>query len=204
MTLVGFATLALVHILALITPGPNFVLSVRVAASEGFKPATGLALGFSTAATIWATAALAGLALLFQIVPILFTSLKILGGLFLIYLAVLMWRSSRQPVPEFTTGTAPRRFLSAYRWGLLAFMTNPKPAIFFGAVFVGFVPHSASFMDKTLVIANIFVVETIWYLIVARLFSLPSIRAGYARIKFYADRSFAGVIALLGIRIALP
>lgn len=203
MSLAAFATVAFIHLLAAMSPGPSFVLSIRAAASEGFRVATGLAVGFGIGATVWAGAALLGLALLFEVVPVLFTALKVVGGLFLAFVAVQMWRHASEPMPVIAAGAAPRSTWGAIRLGTLAMLANPKPAVFFGAVFVGVVPVEAGLADKLIVLANIFWVETAWYIIVARVFSLARARAIYGRFKAAMDRSFGGLIALLGAKIAI-
>lgn len=204
MTLTIFLTIAAVHLLAAISPGPSFVVSVRTAASEGFRPALGLAIGFGLGAVVWATAALAGLALLFQVVPALYTALKVLGGLFLVWIAIQTWRHARDPMPQIEEGALPTSLAAAVLKGFGVMVANPKPAVFFGAVFVGLVPPETPLPMLGLVMAVIFIDETLWYVLVARLFSLPRPRAIYARMKSGVDRTFGVLLAGLGIRIALP
>lgn len=205
MTLAAFLTIAGLHLMAAMSPGPSFVVSVRTAAAEGFRPALGLAIGFGLGAVIWATAALAGLSLLFQVVPALFTALKIAGGAFLIWIAIQTWRHARAPLPE-TAGdtTLPQTLTAAVLKGLAVMLANPKPAVFFGAVFVGVVPPDTALPMLALVMVVIFIDETLWYIFVARVFSLPGPRAAYARMKTGVDRTFGVLMAGLGLRIALP
>jgi threonine/homoserine/homoserine lactone efflux protein len=177
-------------------------MALRTAASEGFRTAAALALGFGLGAVLWATAAMAGLALLFEIVPLLFVGLKVVGGLFLVYIAVMMWRHAREPMAE-NDMQAPRSAGAAVRLGFLTFATNPKPAIFFGAVFVGLVPADTSLAMRGALIVAIFANETLWYLLVARIFSTARARSAYARMKTSVDRAFGGLIALFGVKIAL-
>ena len=202
MTPAAFVGVALIHLMAAISPGPSFVLSVRTAAAEGFRVAAALALGFGIGASVWAAAALLGLALVFEVAPVLLTGLKVAGGLFLVWIAVQMVRHAKEPMPVIAPGTAPRGTLAAVRLGTLAMLANPKPAIFFGAVFVGLIPHGASAFDKLLVLLNILWVETLWYVVVARLFSLPRARAAYARWKAALDRAFGAALGGLGIAVA--
>jgi threonine/homoserine/homoserine lactone efflux protein len=199
----AFATVAFVHLLAAISPGPSFVLSVRMAAAGGFRQAAALALGFGLGAALWAAAALAGLSVLFEAAPLVFTALKIGGALFLVWLALRMWRHARDPMPSAEAAT-PRGTVSAVRLGVLTMFANPKPAIFFGAVFLGFVPGDASPAAKAVVVFNILWVEAAWYLLVARLFSLPRPRAAYARWKPVLDRTLGVALGALGLRLALP
>lgn len=197
-----FISVALIHLLAAISPGPSFVVCLRTSASEGFATAAALSLGFGLGAVLWAAGAMAGLALLFELVPAIFVGLKVVGGLFLIYIAVMMWRHAPEPMPR-VNDSAPRSARAAIWFGFLTFATNPKPAIFFGAVFVGLVPVDATLPARLGLLAVIFANETLWYILVSRVFSLPKARAAYARAKAWVDRSFGALMAAFGLKIAL-
>jgi threonine/homoserine/homoserine lactone efflux protein len=202
MSAAAFAGIALVHLMAAISPGPSFVLAVRTAAAEGFGAAAALALGFGLGATVWAAAALLGLAFVFELAPLLLSAMKVAGGLFLVWLAWGLWSHAREPMPVAAAGSPPRSAASAVRLGLMSMLANPKPAVFFGAVFVGLVPREAAALDKAVILVNILWVEAAWYVVVAWAFSLPRARAGYARAKTALDRTFGGALAALGIAIA--
>ncbi|WP_163850035.1 LysE family translocator [Pseudooceanicola aestuarii] len=202
MTFAAYLSVVMIHLLAAMSPGPSFVVCVRVAVTRGFGTAVGLALGFGLGAMLWAGAALAGLALLFELVPQLFTAMKLLGGIFLIWIGWQMWRHAPEPL-DMETGALDRMsFGRAMRFGFLTFATNPKPAVFFGAVFVGLVPAGTSLPVLVALIAAIFANETLWYIVVARVFSLPRARALYIRLKSWIDRAFGTLLALFGLKIA--
>jgi threonine/homoserine/homoserine lactone efflux protein len=203
MTTGVFLAILLIHLAAAISPGPAFVVSVRTAAAEGFRPAAGLALGVGLGSAAWALAALAGLGLLFELAPALLTALKIAGGLFLVWIAVATWRHADDPLPQPEAGALPRGVASAVRLGLLTQLANPKTAVFFGAVFIGLVPPDAPTWSLALLLLAIGIDETLWYLVVARLFSLARARAAYGRAKRWVDRAFGGLMAALGARIAI-
>ena len=103
-----------VHLAAAMSPGPSFVVAVRTAVAEGFGTAMALAIGFGFGAALWAAAAMAGLALLFELVPQLFTALKLIGAAFLLYIALQMWRHAHAPLPDAAAQT-PRSARSAVR-----------------------------------------------------------------------------------------
>ena len=203
MTPLAFLSVAAIHLAAAISPGQAFVLAVRTAAAEGFRPALGLALGFGIGAFLWAATALLGLSLMLDTVPVLFTVLKVAGGLFLLYLAVRIWRHAPDPLPVIDPSAAPRGLGSAVRLGLFGMLANPKPAIFFGAVFVGLVPATALPWEKAVVLLNIFWVEAAWYVVVARVFSLPRARAAYGRLKTAVDRGLGLALGTLGLRFVI-
>lgn len=202
MTLAAFATVWLIHLAAAISPGPSFVVCVRTAINEGFRTAFMLSLGFGLGSMLWAAAAMAGLALLFEIVPQLYMALKVIGGLFLLFVAYMMWRHAPDPLPEAVAAT-PRSGLAAMRFGFATFVTNPKPAIFFGAVFAGLVPAEAPLAIKGALVLAVGANETLWYIFVSRVFSSRHARGIYARLKTWIDRTFGALIAAFGLKIAL-
>lgn len=202
MTLAAFASIMLIHLAAAVSPGPSFVVALRTAANEGFGVACALALGFGFGAVLWATAAMAGLALLFEMLPVLFTSLKLIGAAFLLFIAFMIWRHAGDPMEQ-DNNKAPRSAWKAVQFGFATFATNPKPAVFFGAVFVGLVPVDASMGWRALIVLGVFLNETLWYIFVARVFSMPKARAGYIKLKGTIDRCFGTLIALFGLKIAL-
>ncbi|GGE23448.1 threonine transporter [Primorskyibacter flagellatus] len=203
MTTAAFVSVILIHLLAAMSPGPSFVVCLRIAVTRGFRTAVGLAVGFGLGAALWAVAALAGLALLFELVPGLFLALKIVGGAFLMWIAVQMWRHATEPLDLEASTQEAMTFARALRFGLLTFASNPKTAVFFGAVFVGLVPAGTPLATLALLVTAIFINETLWYIVVARLFSLPQPRRAYVRAKAWTDRAFGSFLGLFGLKIAL-
>ncbi|MCA8879765.1 MAG: LysE family transporter [Rhodobacteraceae bacterium] len=202
MTLAAFVSVALIHLLAAISPGPSFVVSVRTAVTQGFRPAAGLALGLGIGAAVWATGALAGLALLFKVAPPALVALKLAGAAFLVWLAITMWRHADRPLPV-AAAAAPPGLARAIRLGLATQLANPKPAVFFGAVFIGLVPPDTPLALRIALLAVIFVDETLWYVLVARMFSSRQAQVVYGRLKRGIDRVFGGLMLALAVKMAV-
>lgn len=201
MTLAAFASVALIHLMAAISPGPSFVVITRVAAADGLRNALIVALAFGVGAMIWAAAAMLGLAALFQIAPVLLTAMKFAGAAFLLFVAFMMWRHANDPLPD-VAQSASNSPLAAFKLGLFTQLSNPKVPVFFGAVFVGILPAGITLGEKAIVLALVLLVEAGWYVIVARAFSLPRARRAYLHLKARLDRIFGGLIALFGVKIA--
>ncbi|MEM8580603.1 MAG: LysE family transporter [Pseudomonadota bacterium] len=201
MTLAAFASIALIHLMAAISPGPSFVVITRVAAADGLRNALVMALAFGLGATIWAGAAMLGLAALFKIAPVLLAAMKFAGAAFLVFVAIMMWRHASDPLPDLEAGGRKTAW-AAFKLGLLTQLSNPKVPVFFGAVFVGILPPGISLTETALILTLVLLVEAGWYVIVARVFSLPQARRAYLRLKTTLDRVFGGLIALFGVKIA--
>ena len=202
MTLTAFLAAWALHLIAAASPGPAVLMTARTGITEGFRTAAFLAMGIGAGAVIWAVTALFGLALLFQIAPAALWGFKVLGALFLLWIALTMWRHAPEALAT-NDRTQPPRAASAMRLGVLTQLSNPKPAIFFGAVFVGTVPPGTSAPWIAALLGMVFLNELGCNLIVARAFSFPRVQNGYARLKTAIDRSFAGLLALLSVKVAL-
>src|SRR5215475_8037403 len=100
--------LAVVHLLAVASPGPSTVLVIQTAAVGGRRGGLLAAFAMMVGALLWATAALFGLQALFAHFEWLYVAFRIAGALYLIYLAVMLWRHARDPLPEIAVGSARR------------------------------------------------------------------------------------------------
>ncbi|MBE2275889.1 MAG: LysE family translocator [Rhodobacteraceae bacterium] len=204
MTLAAFLAVAFLHLMAAISPGPAVLMAARTGVTEGLRTGFFLACGIGAGGVVWALAALFGLNLVFEAAPRLLWSLKIAGGLYLIWMAVRMWREARTPL-DLSAGAAarpPRSRLSAFRLGLTTQLANPKPAVLFSAIFVGTVPQGTPIWVYGALLAVVFLNETVWNTLVARVFSFEPTRTGYIGLKTLVDRAFGGMLALLGLKIA--
>ncbi|WP_097030996.1 LysE family translocator [Cereibacter ovatus] len=184
------------------SPGPATLMTARTGMTEGLRAGVPLSVGIAVGALTWAAAALSGLALLFELAPALLATLKIGGALYLIWVAVQMWRDADRPFEIGTAPQAPRSAGSAFRRGLFVQYANPKAALFFSAVFVGTIPPDAPGWAIALMLVAIFVNELVWNLIVARVFSFERARSGYISLKSVIDRSFGGLLGALGLKLA--
>src|SRR5215510_14923440 len=89
---------AVIHLLAAMSPGPSFITVSRTALGSGRS--AGLASAFACGFGVlpWAIAAILGIVIVFNQAPWLYTALKAAGGLYLLYLAVTVWRQAASPI----------------------------------------------------------------------------------------------------------
>ncbi len=203
MTLSAFIAVALLHLMAAISPGPSVLMAARIGVTEGFRTGAAVAIGIGVGGVFWACAALFGLALLFEYAPMLLTVLKIAGGAFLLYMAYKLWKSADEPLAQTRDDTQPRSLISAFILGLVTQVSNPKPAILFAAIFIGAVPVTAGSGTYAALLAVVFFNTVMWNTLVSRIFSMQKTRATYLNLKGWIDRAFGGLLGLLGIKIAV-
>ena len=135
-----------------ITPGPGiFYVAARTLAggrSEGLASSVGLGLG----GLVHVLAGAAGLSVLVMASAEAFTALKIVGGLYLIWLGLKTWREARIAPPDEVKTTGARR---AFREGIVVEALNPKTAAFFLAFIPQFVDPSANVAMQFVLLGSI-------------------------------------------------
>lgn len=197
-------TLAGIWFLVVTIPGPNFLVVSQHSMSKSRKTGLLIALGVSMGAGVWATASLIGLGVVFNHAAWLYDCVRLVGGLYLIFLglkaicSVFSSSSNCCAVEQ----VSPSNF-SAFRRGLLTSFSNPKTAAFFGSLFLATLPPQAAFWVYCTTVGMIICISLLWYGLVACLFSFPKVQRMYGRLKPPLDLITGSLLAVLGGRLAL-
>lgn len=182
--------------LAILTPGPAIIACTRAAAAMGRQAALRYALGLAFGASLWCLASLFGLSLLFRLVPELFVVLKVGGGIYLLYVAVKMWRHAGDPLPPSAVIGGP-----GFRAGMALNLSNPKPALFYGAVLLSLFPRLHGVVGPALIYAVALACELTFYVAVNALMSTGPVRRRYFALKPTIDRTAGALIGALGLML---
>ncbi|MBW8721708.1 MAG: LysE family transporter [Polaromonas sp.] len=198
---IGLILLALLA--GVVSPGPSFVQVARIAVSRSRADGLAAAVGMGLGALVFAMLALAGLQALLAALPGVYVALKIVGGLYLMWMAFNIWRGARQPLEMDGAGdgASQQTVWKSFRLGLVTQLSNPKIVVVYSSVFAALLPAQFPLPAALLVLAGVLVMETGWYAIVALVLSSSVPRAAYLRSKLVVDRVAAGAMGLLGLRL---
>jgi threonine/homoserine/homoserine lactone efflux protein len=198
-TLIG---IQLTHLLAVISPGPSFIIVTRVSITTSRAAGVWTALGFAIGTFIYGCAALFGLQSLFAAFPMVYATVRIIAAIYLAYIAFMLWRHAADPLPmpdpDKPHGERP---LTSIKRGLLTQLSNPKVVVFMGSIFVTLLPPNPSAGLIAILLAIVVVNEFGWYALVACAVSRPGPRRAYARLKSAIDRTTGAVLAGLGVKL---
>jgi threonine/homoserine/homoserine lactone efflux protein len=183
-------------LVAIISPGPAFLVAVRTTLNSGRSAGMAIGSGLGLMAATWTLAALLGLDAIFGLFPWAYAVVKTTGALYLIYIAWQMWKGARSPVGG---GNVP--VSNAFRDGFLINMSNPKSVMFAAAVLVVIFPPDLSPTDTVIIVINHLVVEIAFYALLAYFMSTPAVSQRYLRAKVFLDRGASLVLGTLGIRL---
>ncbi len=192
-----------VHLAAVISPGPNFLVITQTSIRDSRYSGLSSAVGVAFASALWALVALLGVSVLFETATWLYSLLKLLGGAYLIYLGVQSWRHSKKLLLSSEAPLATRSAWRSFRTGFLTNLTNPKAAVFFGSIFAALLSPSLPLWVRGAAVGLVFFNALWWYALVAVVFSARKVQQAYAKAKRYIDRAVGGFLVLLGLRLVL-
>ncbi|MCG7578068.1 MULTISPECIES: LysE family translocator [Halomonas] len=144
-----------------LTPGMCMTLAMVLGMTQGVKRTLWMMIGELIGVGFVAAAAGAGVAALMLRQPELFIAFKWVGGAYLAYLGIMMWRSrGRMAIPsELDTGPAAGRLQLATQ-GLVTAVANPKGWAFFMVLLPPFLDGSRPLAPQlSLLIAVILTIE---------------------------------------------
>ncbi len=168
-----------VFTLAIVTPGPNFVLVVNSALGESRRHGLVTACGVATGSGLFALAGLLGLIVLVTSWPPVAGLLRFAGGGYLVWIGIDMLRRLRRPVPHGVAGP-PLALVSlrrAYRRGLVTNLTNPKAWAFYISLFTLLLDPAFPLWGKGVLNLAMFLISLAWYALMALLVSDRRFRA---------------------------
>ncbi|MGD1951181.1 MAG: LysE family translocator [Leptolyngbyaceae cyanobacterium] len=183
------------------SPGPSFVMVARTALADSRKDGLAAALGMGGGGVIFATIALLGLLALLTAVPVLYTSLKVLGGAYLIYLGYKIWQGSAHPITLSATQQPTLATQQSFFLGLTTQISNPKTAVVYTSVFASLLPSEVPAFAVIALPLVVFMIEVGWYSLVALVLSSTVPRARYLASKKWLDRTAGTISSLLGAKL---
>jgi threonine/homoserine/homoserine lactone efflux protein len=184
-----------------LTPGPNGLLALTHGALHGVRKTlftiAGGALGFTSVIGV----SLFGIGALLAASSELLVVLKWVGGAYLVWLGIGVWRS---PAMGATQGPDQRVItrVNVFRQGLLASITNPKGILFFVAFLPQFLSEDIPLLTQFLVMAITFVgIEIITETVIA--LGAAKIQPLLARFGKRFNRVFGAMFMLIGVLLPL-
>ena len=149
----------LIYLLAAIglslSPGPNGLLALTHGALHGRQRALFTVLGGCVGFVTVIALSMFGIGALLKTSLVWLTVLKWLGGAYLVWLGIQVWRSPAISLDP--QGTAePRARWSLFQQGALSAMTNPKAILFFAAFLPQFIDPARSLLGQFFIMAGTF------------------------------------------------
>ncbi|SDH55988.1 Threonine/homoserine/homoserine lactone efflux protein [Vibrio xiamenensis] len=201
-------TIATIHFIALMSPGPDFALVVQNATRYGRNTGLAIAFGLSCGILLHSVLSITGVSLIVHQHPLLFALMQLIGGGYLLYLGLgalnAVWRLAKSDAP-YTPSAAKNQLLSsrrqAFSRGFATNILNPKALVFFISLMSSLVPADMPVAVKTLTIAILFGLSLLWFSFLAWALSTERLQTKLQSATLYIDGLCGLVFTGVGVMI---
>ncbi|MBF4244740.1 LysE family translocator [Vibrio anguillarum] len=204
------ATLAGVHFMALLSPGPDVALVVQNATRYGRKTGVFIALGLSCGILIHSLLSLTGISYLVHQQPTLFAMVQLAGGGYLFYLGLgalksiyTTWRSPQAVGVNNERDKLIENQRQAFSRGFITNIFNPKALVFFISLMSSLVPVGMSFSGKGIALLILWGLSFMWFSTLAWMLSTARLQKRLQSLTVYIDAVCGIIFTLIGGLILL-
>lgn len=192
---------ALITVLAVISPGADFAMVTRFSYSLGRRSGLLAALGIACGVQVHVLYTVLGVAVLISQSPGLFMAMKVLGAGYLIYLGYASLRNTTRWSLEQGEAVARPSALGVFGAGFLTNALNPKTMLFVVSAYSQVVQPGSSLGLNLAYGAFMSVAHWVWFSLVALFFSRDALRHAMLRRQRWVDRVIG--VALIGLGVAV-
>ena len=199
-----FLTVALVHFLAVVSPGPDFMMITRNSLIYSRKTGIYSAIGLGLGILVHVTYCLIGIGLIISQSPFLFSVIKILGAVYLVYIGYksITSKSHNSIKDNVAKKNTDLTRINAVKVGFITNALNPKATLFFLSLFTIVIKPNMPLFIKVLMGAEMSFVTFLWFAFVAIIFSHHLLKNRIIKVQHYAEKVIGVVLILLGIKVA--
>ncbi|GHF54131.1 lysine transporter LysE [Streptomyces mashuensis] len=193
---------ALITVLAVVSPGADFAMTVRNSYLYGRTPGLLSAAGISLGVLVHVTYTILGVGLLISHSPSVFTVIKFAGAAYLVYIGCRTFAKRTQLDIDLSNGPTISR-MQALRTGFLTNALNPKTTLFVVSTFTQIVHADTPVWRQAGYGLFMSLAHLVWFTTAALFFSNDRLRARMLRRQVLLNRVIGSVLVGLGVALAL-
>lgn len=203
--LTEFLTVAVVHLLAVASPGPDFAMVLRQSLVAGRKAAVWTSVGIGFGILLHVVYILLGLGLIISQSVQLFNLVKLVGAAYLLFIGWKSLRASPAAAAELQTSAGEDSSYSvtkALRIGFLTNALNPKATLFFLSLFSVVINPATPLSVQAGYGLYMALATGVWFCALSLMLTQPRVRQGFTRFGHWSERLMGAALIALGIRLA--
>ncbi|KMK52319.1 MFS transporter [[Actinobacillus] muris] len=199
----GFIIITGIHLLAAISPGPDFIYVSQQTLSRGRAAGLMCALGGGLGFGVHILYSVLGLAAVIASAAWLLTAIKIAGGAYLIYLGYqgLKAKAKKDVMDISAQQVEPESSLRTLWKGFLCNLLNPKAPVYLVSVFTVVLSPEMPMWQLSIYGVWMMFLLFLWFATVAFLLSVPSVNSRFQKAGHWIDRILGGLMVGLGIKV---
>ena len=194
--------MCIIDLLAMISPGPDFLVVVRN--SVKYSPAIGryTAVGIALGLVVHMTYCILGLGLIISQSIMLFNLIKYLGAAYLICIGIASFMSKDEDLD--LSVKKDEKILSpkeAIKMGFYINALNPKATLAFVSLFSAFITPETPDRIQYAFAVFVIVSSVMWFSLVASIFTIQKVQAAFNKAKSRVDRTIGIMLVSLGLKV---
>ncbi len=198
-----FAQVALAHLLAVASPGPDFAIVLRQSLAHGRRTAIWTALGVGTAILLHVAYSLLGLGLLIRGSELWFNVVKFAGAAYLAWIGVQALRAQPRVGDAAEMAVPSRAKRGAFATGFLTNALNPKATLFFISLFALVVSPQTPKLVQAAYGIWMALATAAWFSLVAVVFTHERVRGPFLRCGHWIDRALGVVFLVFAVSLVV-
>ena len=202
---IEFSKVAVAHLLAVASPGPDFAIVLRQSLTFGRRTALWTSVGVGTAILLHVTYSVLGLGLLIRSSETWFRFVKYAGAAYIAWLGIQALRAKPRGPTEKGDGAGGALPTShgAFMKGFLTNALNPKVTLFFLSLFVMVVSPSTPKIIQAGYGLWMALATMAWFSMVSVAFTREGVRRRFLRYGHWIDRALGVVFLAFAASLAL-
>lgn len=205
-TITPFIAYSLALAVSALIPGPGVAALIGQALGKRVKDTMPFILGHISGDVFFLTLAVLGLSVVAKAFSGVFIVIKILGALYLLYIAYGLWTSKGafQTTENKQTKSKKSRLAGGYLYGLVVTLGNPKTIIFYMALIPNVLDlNQVGFLDWSILATITATILMITLLVYAFAASIAAGVLSSAKAMLRLNRAVAAIIGSVGIVVLM-
>lgn len=200
-----FLTIAVVHFLAVASPGPDFAIIVKQSLTRGRRTALYTSVGIGCAILLHVTYSLIGIGLLIASNPLYFKILSYLAAAYLFYIGISGIKSkpaSHLDINEKSLHQG-QSFKKGFLTGFLVNGLNVKATLFFVSLFSLIISTNTPIIVQSIYGIYMAIATAAWFSFLSIMLTMKAFRQRLIKHGYIIDRLMGIVLILLAIKIVV-
>ena len=206
-----FITIASVHLLAVMSPGPDFAIVVKHSVKYGKQASYATSIGIGTGILLHVAYSLLGISLIIKTTPWLYNAFSYVAAGYLIWLA---WGALRAKPPQQSGhsdsakgyadeahGTDSISWTKGFWIGFLTNGLNPKATLFFMSVFTVVIAVETPLLVQLLYGIYLAIATAAWFCLLSYLLTTSRVANFIGDKSYLLDRLMGGVLVVLAFNL---
>ena len=196
-------TITIIQLVAIMSPGPDFAIICRNSLVYSRRTGVYSALGISLGILVHVTYTLVGIGLIISRSIVLFSTLKLLGAAYLIYIGYKSLKAKPSREINALKSKQDLSRLQAIKIGFVTNILNPKVTLFFFSLFTQVISPNTPTSLRALYGLQMFVFTLSWFSLLAVTISHPIVKNRFLSVSHYVEKTMGVILIALGIKVAL-